>query len=178
MKKQYTSISPLFIGKVLLVVLILLVVGGISLSIFMTTHARPVSHTASSSSQNQDAISFDKIEETPAPGAVKVDVKLADFSVASTVTTFRVGVHYYFVVANSGPSVHEFMIMPVKPDGSRLPPDVEYNDKLIEIEEIAPGSTLAINFTFLPSKAGRYQIACLMRGHYEAGMKLPIVVTK
>ena len=43
---------------------------------------------------------------------------------------------------------------------------------------LAPGTTMRINYTFSPSSAGRYEIACQMRGHYQAGMKLPIRVTR
>jgi uncharacterized cupredoxin-like copper-binding protein len=70
------------------------------------------------------------------------------------------------------------LIIPEKPDGSELSPDLQYKDKLIEIEQIAPGTTMRINYTFSPSVAGRYEIACQMRGHYQAGMKLPIRVTR
>jgi uncharacterized cupredoxin-like copper-binding protein len=47
----------------------------------------------------------------------------------------------------------------------------------IHIEQVFPGTTLRMNFTFTPSLTGKSEIACLMRGHYAAGMHLPIVVT-
>ncbi len=176
MKKQDTGISPQLIGKLLLVVLALLVVASLAKATFLTTPGTATAH--STPTPAQDTIQFDTIEETAVPGSLVVRVTLADFTVASSITDFRVGVPYYFVVANRGPSVHEFMIMPVKPDGSPLPADVQYKDKLIEIEQIAPGATLTINYLFSPATVGRYEIACLMRGHYEAGMKLPIAVTQ
>lgn len=123
-----------------------------------------------------DTITFAHIDETPTVGAVTVDVTLVDFKIYSTVTTFKVGVPYYFVVTNRGPSVHEFAIFPDKPDCSPLPMDVQYVHRLIEIEQVAPGSTIKLNFVF--SSAGRDEIACQMRGHYQAGMRLPIVVNK
>ncbi len=176
MKKQDTGISPQLIGKLLLVVLALLVIASLAKATFLTTPGTATAH--STPTPAQDTIQFDTIEETAVPGSLVVRVTLADFTVASSITDFRVGVPYYFVVANRGPSVHEFMIMPVKPDGSPLPADVQYKDKLIEIEQIAPGATLTINYLFSPATVGRYEIACLMRGHYEAGMKLPIAVTQ
>jgi uncharacterized cupredoxin-like copper-binding protein len=175
-KKQDTGISPQLIGKLLLVVLALLVIASLAKATFLTTPGTATAH--STPTPAQDTIQFDTIEETAVPGSLVVRVTLADFTVASSITDFRVGVPYYFVVANRGPSVHEFMIMPVKPDGSPLPADVQYKDKLIEIEQIAPGATLTINYLFSPATVGRYEIACLMRGHYEAGMKLPIAVTQ
>jgi uncharacterized cupredoxin-like copper-binding protein len=47
---------------------------------------------------------------------------------------------------------------------------------LIELEPILPGSTWTTNFTF--SVSGRFEMACQMRGHYAAGMRLPIAVNK
>ncbi len=163
-------------SKLLIVALALLVVIWLSFRAALPTHSTTTTQNTPTPTE-ADTIHFAQIDETPVAGAKEVKVTLAEFSVKSTATVFRTGVPYYFVVTNSGQQVHEFMIMPVKPDGSPEPPDVQYNDKLIEVEQIAPGSTLYINFVFLPSKAGRYEIACQMRGHYQAGMKLPIVVT-
>jgi uncharacterized cupredoxin-like copper-binding protein len=169
-------ISPQLIGKLLLVVVALLVVACLGRATFLTTPGAAPAHSTATAAQ--DTIQFDTIKETAVPGSVEVRVTLADFTIVSSITNFRVGVPYYFVVANRGPSVHEFMIMPVKPDGSPLPTDAQYQDRLIEIEQIAPGATLTINYLFSPVTVGRYEIACLMRGHYAAGMKLPIAVTR
>lgn len=177
MEKRSAGLSPQLIGKLLLVVLALLVIAYLAKATFLTT---PTSTATARSTPTpaQDTIQFDTIEETAVPGSLEVRVTLADFTIVSSITDFRVGVPYYFVVANRGPSVHEFMIMPVKSDGSPLPADVQYKNKLIEIEQIAPGATLTINYLFSRATVGRYEIACLMRGHYEAGMKLPIAVTQ
>ena len=182
MKKRDTSpakraFPTLLIGKLGIVVLALLIVIWLGFRTASTMHSTAVIRNTPTPTE-ADTINFAQIDETPTPGATEIKVILAEFSVKSTVTVFHTGVPYYFVVTNIGKQVHEFMIMPTKPDGSPAPPDVQYNDKLIEVEQIAPGSTLYINFVFLPSKAGRYEIACQMRGHYEAGMKLPIVVTQ
>jgi uncharacterized cupredoxin-like copper-binding protein len=175
-KKQHAVISPRLIGRVLLLVLAMLVVVCLGIGTSITAHR--ISTTPNTPTPVQDTIQFDNIEETAVSGAVAVRVTLADFTIVSSVTAFHVGIPYYFIVANRGPSVHEFLIQPVKPDGSPLPPDVQYKNKLIEIEQIAPGTTLTINYRFSPSAVGRYEIACLMRGHYQAGMKLPIIVTQ
>ncbi len=174
-KRQFPT---LLTGKLLIVALALLIVTWLGFSTALTTHSTSTIATRNAPTPPEDTINFANIEETPVPGAMEIKVTLAEFTIKSTVTVFHTGVPYYFVVTNSGKQVHEFMIMPVKLDGSPEPADVQYNDKLIEIEQVAPGSTLYINFMFLPSKAGRYEIACLMRGHYQAGMKLPIVVMR
>ncbi|HLX59587.1 MAG TPA: hypothetical protein VKR83_21415 [Ktedonobacteraceae bacterium] len=178
--RPHAAITSQLIGKLLILVLSLLVVVAIGIGASITAHSTPIPTPTALSTPTSpaDTIQFASIQETPTPGAVEVQVALAEFSIVSSVTVFHAGVPYYFVVSNRGHQVHEFMIMPDKPDGSPLPPDVQYKDKLIEIEQIEPGSTLYINFMFAPTAVGRYEIACLMRGHYQAGMKRPIVVTR
>ena len=116
-------------------------------------------------------------EEAAAPGAVKVYVTLVEFRILSSVTVFHAGTPYYFIVTNRGRSVHEFMMMRDKPDGTPMTYDEESSTMYIHIEQVFPGTTLRMNFTFSPALIGKSEIACLMRDHYAAGMKLPIVVT-
>jgi uncharacterized cupredoxin-like copper-binding protein len=177
-KKLYAFKFPQLIGRILLLVLALFIVACIAIgaSISTSTHSSFITHSTPTPQQN--TIHYDDIKETAVAGSVKVNVTLAEYTIVSSETHFHAGMTYYFVVANRGHVVHEFMIMPEKPDGSELPPDLQYKGQLIEIEQIAPGTTMTINYTFSPSAAGRYEIACQMRGHYLAGMKLPIRVTK
>jgi uncharacterized cupredoxin-like copper-binding protein len=116
-------------------------------------------------------------EQTAVPGAVKVYITLEDFRVLSSVTVFHTGTPYYFIVTNRGPSLHEFMIMRDKPDGTPVSFDEDSSTMFIHIEQVFPGTTLRMNFTFSRALIGKSEIACLMRGHYAAGMRLPIVVT-
>ncbi len=176
--RTHKTFPTLLIGKLMIVALALAIVIWLSFRAVLPTRSTATTHNSPTPTPSQDTIRFATNAETPVAGAKEVKVTLAEFSVTSTATDFHTGIPYYFVITNSGQQVHEFMIMPVKPDGSPEPPGVQYNAKLIEIEQIAPGSTVYINFVFLPSKAGRYEIACQMRGHYQAGMKLPIVVTR
>ena len=115
------------------------------------------------------------VEQAAAPGSIEVKVSLVEFRIHSSATVFHANTHYYFVVSNAGHDIHEFMIMPDKPDGSPLPPDTQFKGMLIELEPILPGSTWTTNFIF--QTAGRYEIACQMGRHYQAGMRLPIIVT-
>ena len=115
-------------------------------------------------------------KQAPAPGSVEVKFTLVEFRITSSVTVFHAGTHYYFVVSNRGHDIHEFMIMPDKPDGSPLPPDAQFKSMLMELEPITPGTTWTTNFTFPAS--GKYEIACQMGRHYQAGMRLPITVNK
>lgn len=115
-------------------------------------------------------------EQAPVPGAVKVYVTLQEFFITSSIREFHSGVHYYFIVTNRGHVVHEFMIMRDKPDGTPVSFDEDSSSMFIHIEQVFPGTTLMMNFTFSPSLIGKSEVACLMRGHYAAGMHLPIVV--
>jgi uncharacterized cupredoxin-like copper-binding protein len=163
MKLNYTQLP----GKVLILLLVL----------FMAACANTTAATRMPT-PTLPAISptSGPIEQAAAPGSIEVKITLVEFRVLSPVTVFHANTHYYFVVSNHGHDLHEFMIMPSKPDGSPLPPDEQYKGMLIELEPILPGSTWTTNFTF--RTAGRYEIACQMGRHYQAGMRLPITVSK
>ncbi len=165
MKKQYACIFPQLIGKVLLVLLSLLMVACTSTSMPAHSTSTPPQMTPPT-------------EPTAAPGSVAVYVSLVEFRISSSRTVFHAGTPYHFVITNRGHDIHEFMIMPDKPDGSPLPPDVQYKGMLMELEPIMPGTTWTTNYTFSPSAMGRYEMACQMRGHYKAGMRLPMMVSR
>ncbi len=166
-KKSGASIFPQLMGKMLVLVLALLIVACTGTSI--ATHSTPTPP------QNSPPTVI--IEQTAVTGSVEVKVTLVEFRIISSVTVFHAGIPYHFVIANRGQDIHEFMIMPDKPDGTPLPPDAQYKGMLMELEPIMPGTTWSANYTFAPTATGRYEIACQMRGHYKAGMRLPIVVT-
>jgi uncharacterized cupredoxin-like copper-binding protein len=47
------------------------------------------------------------------------------------------------------------------------------------IDNVARGETKTFDYTFASSMMGQYfEFACHLPGHYEAGMKLPITVSK
>lgn len=160
------SIFSRLLGKLLVFVLALFMVACAS-----TT----VANKTPTPSTPQVTPTSGPVEQTAAPGSVEVKITLVEFRVISPVTVFHAGTRYYFVVSNRGHDIHEFMIMPDKPDGSPLPPDEQFKRMLIELEPITPGTTWSTNFTF--PTAGKYEIACQMGRHYQAGMRLPIVVT-
>ncbi|HWZ19386.1 MAG TPA: hypothetical protein VNW73_11360 [Ktedonobacteraceae bacterium] len=151
------------LGKVLVLLLVLLMTACASTT--TATNKPPPPEISPSSGP---------IEQAAAPGSIEVKVTLVEFRIHSSVTVFHANTHYYFVVSNHGHDIHEFMIMPDKPDGSPLSPDEQYKGMLIELEPILPGSTWTTNFIF--RTAGKYEIACQMGRHYQAGMRLPIAV--
>ena len=111
-------------------------------------------------------------------GAHQVQVNETDFKIVSSVTTFTPGTSYHFVVTNHGQTAHEFMIMP-KAEGSMSGMPMGNMDAmaLAKVDNIAPGQTKTLDYTFPASAAGSHpQFACYYPGHYEAGMKLDVSV--
>lgn len=138
---------------------------------------------SSSSSSSSQAYASDPIVSTPVPeqvalpGAVKVYVTLQEYYITSSVHVFHTGVPYYFIVTNRGHVVHEFLIRRDNPNGTPISFEEDPNAMFIQVGQVFPGTTLRMNFTFTSSLIGKSEIACLMRGHYAAGMHLPIVVS-
>ena len=172
MKKQRAFIFSGVMGSLLLVALALFVAACAS-----TSTATPAT-TTTTAAQATAAPTVADVEETPVAGAVTVHVTLKEYSITSSVTTFRVGVPYYFIVSNRGGDYHEFLIIPGKVDGKQIPTLEQLNNDLVEIEPVAPQTTIKVNYTFPPSVIGQGGMACLMRGHYMAGMHLSIIITR
>ena len=111
---------------------------------------------------------------------VDVTITADDFSFQSSLTTFKVGVPYHFVVTNQGKVAHEIMLVqPIEPGKM----DMEAMDKMalahVEEDDLTPGTTQSFDYTFTePAPAGQLEFSCHLPGHYEAGMKLPITVEK
>ena len=111
---------------------------------------------------------------TPSAEPVCVGVIVDDFVVRSQRTTFRVGETYIFAVGNEGAAVHEFVIEPAGADDAPLEAEVNGKKQESEVEDIAPGETGELEWTF--TEPGRYQFACHIPGHVEAGMVIAVEV--
>jgi uncharacterized cupredoxin-like copper-binding protein len=113
---------------------------------------------------------------TPAAsGPTTVQVTLVDFKIESSLTSFKVGATYHFVVTNNGTTTHEFMAGPVSVENA----SEEERDaaKLFEVSELDPGKTGTADYTFTKLyPAGTMEFSCHVGGHFEAGMKLPFTV--
>lgn len=113
---------------------------------------------------------------------VQVQVTLTEFGIKSSVTEFEVGVPYRFVVTNAGLVEHEFMIMPPLTQAQMgMHMDMMNLDKMalamIEGADLRAGNSASFELTFTePTSAEALEFACHTPGHYEANMKLPIVV--
>ncbi len=118
--------------------------------------------------------------EAPAAGSgTHVDVTLADNTIDSSLTTFQVGVPYTFVIKNTGRHAHNFNIsQPVSMTGS-IEASLASALLAVKQEQLPVGGETTVTFTFPDSAAGQQlEFSCLIRKHYEDGMKLAITVTK
>jgi uncharacterized cupredoxin-like copper-binding protein len=110
-------------------------------------------------------------------GPVTVNVTASEYKFESSMTNFKVGVPYHFVVTNQGTMEHEFMI--IKPEPSSVGSEQLDSDALAHIEEadLQPGETQSVDYTFLQAyPEGSLEFACHLPDHYEKGMHTSIVV--
>lgn len=110
---------------------------------------------------------------------VDVKVTLKEFAIESSITDFRVGVPYHFVVTNAGEEPHEIMLMEPMENSTGM--SMEEMDSMalahVEEDDLPPGGTATFDYTFTqPAASGKLEFACHIQGHYESGMKLPITV--
>ena len=114
-------------------------------------------------------------------GPVDVEVVLGEFTIKSSVTEFKPGVQYHFIVTNEGQVPHEFMIMPVTMDGMGMSGmSMEKKDALalmmISEEQLSPGATVEMDYTFTSVPEGNIEFVCALPGHFEAGMHTSITI--
>jgi len=117
--------------------------------------------------------------EAPVASGNQVKITLADNTIDASTTTFQVGVPYTFVITNTGRHAHNFVINPPVSVAGSL--EGALNSSLLAVpqEQLAPGANVTVDFTFPDSAAGQLlEFSCLIRKHYEDGMKLDITVTK
>lgn len=114
---------------------------------------------------------------TAAGKPVDVTVTATDFKFDSSLTTFKTGVVYHFIVVNKGSVAHEFLIMP--PGSSQITSEDALKQALASITsaDLTPGATKTVDYTFTQAyPQGKLEFACHAPGHYDSGMHLPIIV--
>lgn len=113
-----------------------------------------------------------------AAGGTQVTITLADNTIASSLTTFQVGVPYTFVIKNTGNHAHNFNIStPVSVTGSE---DSSLASALLVVtqDKLPLGGGTTVEYTFPASAVGaKLEFSCLIKRHYEDGMRLAISVT-
>ena len=102
------------------------------------------------------------------------DGKMAFFP---DVVEVRQGEQVKFVLKNGGKTDHEFMLDSTEHNAThkiamQKNPDMEHDDP--NGKRLAPGKNNEIVWRF--TKPGTYEFACLIPGHYEAGMHGTVVV--
>jgi len=106
-----------------------------------------------------------------------VNITLADNTIEASQTEFQVGVPYTFVVTNTGRRAHNFNINPPVSVAGSL--DAALSGALLVVpqEQLGVGASVTVEYTFPATAAGQLlEFSCLIRKHYDDGMKLDITV--
>jgi uncharacterized cupredoxin-like copper-binding protein len=115
----------------------------------------------------------------PVEGPTRVEVTLADNTIVSSLTTFKAGVPYLFVVSNHGRREHNFNISPPAAVAGGITEALASVLLTVDDTQLPMGSGASVEYTFPDSAVGMVlEFNCLIRRHYEDGMRLDITVTK
>ena len=132
------------------------------------------SSTSSSSSVDDNLPATDTAVASPPPDIVVV---LKDAKIVSTVTTFKTGVPYRFIVSNQGKKDHQFVILSSSLNVASMTGNQLQQAALAFVKDLAPGKSAIVDITFPASAVGNsYQMASYLQTDYQAGLKLPITV--
>jgi uncharacterized cupredoxin-like copper-binding protein len=118
--------------------------------------------------------------QAPAPvaGPTRVEITLADNTIASNITSFKAGAAYTFVISNRGRHEHNFNITPPVAVAGGYSEALAQALLAVDETQIPPGSSASLDFTFPADSAGAdLEFSCLIRRHYEDGMWMDITVT-
>ena len=118
-------------------------------------------------------------EPVPVTGGTQVDITLADNTIDASMTSFQVGVPYTFVITNTGQRAHNFNINPPVSVAGSLDQALDSALLMVPQEQLAPGQSATVEFTFPDTAAGQLlEFSCLIRRHYDDGMKVDITVSQ
>jgi uncharacterized cupredoxin-like copper-binding protein len=118
-------------------------------------------------------------EPVPVTGDTQVDITLADNTIETNMTSFQTGVPYTFVISNTGTHAHNFNINPPVSVAGSLEQALDSALLVVPQEQLAPGQTATVEFTFPNTAAGQLlEFSCLIRRHYDDGMKVDITVAE
>ena len=118
-------------------------------------------------------------ESVPVTGGNQVDITLADNTIDTSMTSFQVGVPYTFVITNTGQHAHNFNINPPVSVAGSLEQALDSALLAVPQGQLSPGQSTTVEFTFPDTAAGQLlEFSCLIRRHYDDGMKVDITVTQ
>jgi uncharacterized cupredoxin-like copper-binding protein len=114
----------------------------------------------------------------PATTTTRVEILLTDNVIRSSVSSFETGVSYDFVITNNGRHEHNFNVAPPVSLAGGYAEALAQALLAVDETQIPPGSSVTVEFTFPQSSAGAtLEFSCLIRRHYEDGMRQDITVT-
>lgn len=159
-----------------LIVLVMFIVSACGNS--ATATQAPAQQPAATQAPAQSAATEAPTQAASGSGTT-VNISLADNTITSSTTTFKVGVPYTFVITNTGHHAHNFNINPpVSVTGSL---DASLSKALVAVpqEKLRTGSSTSVTYTFPDLAVGQLlEFSCLIRSHYEDGMHVDITVEK
>jgi len=118
-------------------------------------------------------------EPVPVTGGTQVDITLADNTIETNMTSFQVGVPYTLVITNTGQRAHNFNINPPVAVAGSIDQALDSALLVVPQEQLAPGQTATVELTFPDTAAGQLlEFSCLIRRHYDDGMKVDITVAE
>jgi uncharacterized cupredoxin-like copper-binding protein len=134
--------------------------------------------TAEAPTQAAPAAPEPTAETAAEASSTRVEVVLADNTINSSLTTFKTGVPYAFVIMNQGRHEHNFNIAPPVALAGGYAEALGQALLAVDETQIPPGSSITVEFTFPDSAAGAdLEFSCLIRRHYEDGMWQDITVS-
>lgn len=161
MKRWFLSITSLF---ALALCLVLLAACG--------------SNATTSTAKAAPAATAAPTQPTIPAGDTAVQITLQNIKIQSSLTTFKVGVPYFFVITNKDSVEHEFMISPAGM-GGHIMSSAMMGVSFALVEHIKPHTIRTLAYTFkYPEPAGSIEFACHYGNHYAMGMLLPVIVVK
>ena len=111
-------------------------------------------------------------------GPTVVHVKLSEYTIAMDVDTIPAG-PVHFIVENVGKEVHEVVLE----KAGAMDSPFELNGKESEVEDIAPGATVTLDWTL--DQPGDYELICglkpapdndIKKDHFKEGMVVTFIV--
>ena len=165
---------------VLLIVLLLSACGGPTPAKTTEAPAQPAATEAPLQPAPTEAPAQPAATEPPASTAkTEVIITLADNTIESSITSFQAGVPYTFVITNTGRHAHNFNINPPVSVAGSVNAAVDAALLVVPQSQLSAGASATVDYTFPAETIGQdLELSCLIRRHYDDGMKLAITVTE
>ena len=110
--------------------------------------------------------------------AVTVKLVVTEFGIESSLTSFKIGTPYHFIVTNKGVLAHELVLTkPKDPEMADITGLYQFALSVVQENDLPSGARREFDVMFRDFYSqGTLEFACHIQGHYEAGMKLALAV--